>query len=75
MTHLKLIPARIGCPSLPGTMKGIVTSLEGVDEVAVHYEERSLDITYNAEKILPAVIIEKIGSETGISMVEESAAQ
>lgn len=63
-----LHPSRIGCPSLPGTMKGMVMSLEGVLEVVVHYKERSFDITFDDEKISPEVIIKKIGEELGLAM-------
>ena len=60
MKKITLHPSRIGCPSIPGTMKGIVSSLPGVAYVAVRYEERSLDVEYDEEKISPDDIITKI---------------
>ena len=66
--NVTLVPSRIGCPSLPGTMKGMIMSMPGVQDVVVHYEERSLDITYDDEKVKPEDIIKKIGSELGLSM-------
>lgn len=65
-----LHPSRIGCPSLPGTMKGIIASLPGVTEVSVRYDERSLDITFDDTVISPDTIIKKIGSELGLHMEE-----
>lgn len=68
ITRITLHPSRIGCPSLPATMKGIVSSLPGVKEVTVRYEERSLDVVYDNEKLLPGDIIRVIGKELGLSM-------
>jgi len=65
---ITLHPSRIGCPSLPGTMKGIVSSMPGVQEVKVRYEERSLDIKLDATKISAEEIIKKIGQELGLAM-------
>lgn len=65
-----LHPSRIGCPSLPGTMKGIIKSLDGVIDVDVRYENRSLDVTFDDQKIAVGAIIKKIGDELGL-MVEE----
>lgn len=67
---ITLHPSRIGCPSLPGTMKGIVMSMEGVLEVNVRYEERSLDVTFDDEKTSSQAIIKKIGGELGLMMEE-----
>ena len=61
-------PSRVGCPSLPGTMKGIVMSIPGVSEVKVHYEERSLDVTYEDSQVSPSDIVKKIGEELGLAM-------
>jgi copper chaperone CopZ len=61
-------PSRIGCPSLPGTMKGIVSSLPGVCDVKVRYEERSLDVTYDDSKVSPGNIVKTIGEELGLAM-------
>ena len=52
-------PSRIGCPSLPGTMKGIVGSMPGVKDVAVRYEERSLDVTFDDAEISEEEIVKK----------------
>lgn len=69
MTKLvTLHPSRIGCPSLPGTMKGIVSSFPGVKGVNVRYEDRSLDVTFDEEKVAIEEIIKKIGEELGLSM-------
>ena len=65
---ITLHPSRIGCPSLPGTMKGIVASLEGVSDVKVRYEERSLDVTFDDAQITPEAIITTIGRELGLMM-------
>lgn len=65
---ITLIPARISCPSIPGTMKGIVISLPGVTDVKVNYEERSLSITFDNDKLTPEKIIKEIGRETGLAM-------
>ena len=67
---ITLHPSRIGCPSLPGTMKGIVSSMEGVKEVVVRYEDRSLDVTLDEDKISADTIIKKIGQELGLMMEE-----
>lgn len=69
-------PSRIGCPSIPGTMKGIVSSMPGVEEVNVRYAERSLDVTFDDAKIDPDMIIKKIGQELGLHMeIGEPAAK
>lgn len=65
---ITLHPSRIGCPSLPGTMKGIISSMPGVKDVKVRYEERSLDITLDEEKISGEEITKKIGQELGLAM-------
>lgn len=65
---ITLHPSRIGCPSLPGTMKGLVHSIKGVDEVKVRYEDRSLDITFDDAQTSPQEIISKIGQELGLAM-------
>lgn len=63
-------PSRIGCPSLPGTMKGIIASLRGVSDVVVRYDDHSLDVTFDDTLISPQVIIKKIGSELGLHTEE-----
>jgi len=67
---ITLHPSRIGCPSLPGTMKGIIMSMNGVIDVEVRYEDRSLDVTFEDEKISSSEIIKKIGQELGLMMEE-----
>ena len=65
---ITLHPSRIGCPSLPGTMKGIISSMPGVKDVKVRYEERSLDITLDEKQISGEEIVKKIGEELGLAM-------
>lgn len=61
-------PSRIGCPSIPGTMKGIIMSLQGVKKVTVHYDERSLEVTFDESEVLQEEIARAIGKETGIAI-------
>ena len=61
-------PSRIGCPSIPGTMKGIMMSIPGVKEVKVRYEERSLDVTFDENITSPEEIVKTIGQEMGLAM-------
>ncbi len=63
-----LNPSRIGCPSIPGTMKGMIMSIKGVKEVRVKYEERSLEVTFDGVETSEDVIIKKIGEEMGLAM-------
>lgn len=63
-----LHPSRIGCPSIPGTMKGMIHSIKGVGEVKVRYEDRSLDITFDDFLTSEQEIIKKIGEEMGLAM-------
>jgi len=65
---ITLHPSRIGCPSLPGTMKGIIFSFPGVLDVKVRYEERSLDITFDDSQTTEQDFIKKIGEELGLAM-------
>ena len=65
---ITLHPSRIGCPSLPGTMKGIISSFPGVQDVKVRYEERSLDITFDENQTSEQEFIKKIGEELGLAM-------
>ena len=62
------VPTRIGCPSIPGTMKGIIMSLPGIEQVAVRYEERGLEVTFDDAKINEEAIAKKIGEEMGLAM-------
>ncbi|MDP3794807.1 MAG: heavy-metal-associated domain-containing protein [bacterium] len=68
LKYVTFHPTRIGCPSLPGTMKGIVHSIKGVEEVQVRYEDRSLDVTFDDAQTSEAAIIQKIGDELGLHM-------
>lgn len=63
-----LHPSRIGCPSIPGTMMGMVNSINGVQNVKVRYEERSLDVTFDDALTNEQEIIKKIGAEMGLAM-------
>lgn len=63
-----LSPSRIGCPSIPGTMKGMMMSIKGVKEVKVHYEERSLDVVFDDAETSESKIIKKIGQEMGLAL-------
>ena len=65
---ITLHPSRIGCPSIPGTMKGIISSFPGVQDVKVRYEERSLDITFDENQTSEQEFIKKIGEELGLAM-------
>lgn len=65
---ITLHPSRIGCPSIPGTMKGMVHSIKGVEGVKVRYEDRSLDITFNDALTNEQEIIKKVGEEMGLAM-------
>ena len=60
-------PSRIGCPSIPGTVKGIISSLPGVTEVKVRYEERAVDVSFDETQISPEAISKKIGEEMGLA--------
>lgn len=60
-------PSRIGCPSIPGTIKGILMSKSGVQNVKVFYEQRSLEVTFDTEKTNEDVLTKAIGQETGLS--------
>ena len=68
MKTITLHPSRIGCPSIPGTMKGMMLSITGVSAVKVRYEDRSLDVTFDEARVSPEEIIKKIGEETGLGL-------
>lgn len=74
VTTKTFYPSRIGCPSIPGTVKGIISSLPGVLEVKVRYEERAVEVTFDDEKITPDVISKKIGEEMGLAFEARAAA-
>ena len=65
---ITLHPSRIGCPSIPGTMKGIIMSLKGVQKVHVRYEDRSVDVTFEDAEITIGEIIKKVGKEMGLAL-------
>ena len=66
--QITLHPSRIGCPSIPGTMKGMVMSIPGVTDVKVRYDDRSLDVTLDDGKTSAEAIAKKIGEEMGLAM-------
>ena len=68
LKNITLHPSRIGCPSIPGTMMGMVNSIKGVGNVKVRYEERSLDVAFDDAQTSQEEIIKKIGSEMGLAM-------
>ena len=63
-----LHPSRIGCPSIPGTIKGIILSIPGVAEARVRYDDRSIDVSFDDQQTSAEEIIKTIGRETGLSM-------
>lgn len=63
-----LNPSRIGCPSIPGTMKGVIISVRGVKDVKVNYEQRSLDVTFDSTETSEEEIIKKVGQEMGLGL-------
>ncbi len=60
-------PSRIGCPSIPGTVKGIVMSIPGVVDAKIHYDERSVDVRFDDAKTDEQMITKKIGAEMGLA--------
>jgi copper chaperone CopZ len=68
MHTITLAPLRKNCPSLPGTMKGILSSMDGVADVQVAYDTRTLTITFDPAKSTADAFIKKIGEETGLGM-------
>lgn len=70
-----LVPSRIACPSIPGTMKGIISSLKGVQDVTVRYNDRSVEVTFDDALITLETIIKKIGEEMGLAMREVTSSQ
>ena len=65
---ITLHPSRIGCPSIPGTMKGIIMSVKGVHNVMVRYEDRSVDVTFDDADTTIEQIIKAVGNEMGLSL-------
>ena len=68
ITKITLVPSRIGCPSIPGTMKGIIMSVKGVQEVSVHYEERSVDVMFDDKETSIDQVIKAVGDEMGLAV-------
>ncbi len=65
---ITLHPSRIGCPSIPGTMKGIIMSVKGVQEVTVRYEDRSVDVAFDDAETSVEQIIKVVGDEMGLAL-------
>ena len=61
-------PSRIGCPSIPATMKGVIMSIRGVKDAKIHYEERSVEVTFDDAQTNEGAIIKKIGEEMGLAL-------
>lgn len=49
-------------------MMGIVRSLSGVSDVAVRYDDRSLDVTFDDDLLSEQDIIKKVGQELGLAL-------
>ena len=60
-------PSRIGCPSIPGTVRGIIVSLPGVQDAKIHYEERSVEVMFDDTVVSETDISKKIGEEMGLA--------
>lgn len=67
-TNVTMHPSRIGCPSIPGTMKGIISSIPGVQEVTVRYEDRSVDVSFDDAMTSPEAIAHAVGVELGLAL-------
>lgn len=65
---ITLHPSRIGCPSIPGTMKGIIMSINGVNDVIVRYQDRSVDVTFDDTQVTIEEIIKTVGKEMGLAL-------
>ena len=68
--NITLHPSRIGCPSIPGTMKGIIMSVKGVADVTVRYEDRSVDVAFDDAETSVEQIIKAVGNEMGLALEE-----
>ena len=75
LQQVTLRPSRIGCPSIPGTMKGMILSIKGVKDVTIHYESRALDIMYDGEQTSETAIIKKIGNDMGLALEVSNASE
>lgn len=49
-------------------MKGIIMSVNGVQDVVVHYENRSVDVTFNDQEATIEGIIKAVGDEMGLAL-------
>jgi len=49
-------------------MKGIIMSVKGVQEVLVHYEERSVDVMFDDKETSADQIIKAVGNEMGLAL-------
>ena len=56
------------CASVGANIKGILSSLPGVDSVSVEYDEEKIMVTYTESKVTPETMIHKVGDETGIGL-------
>lgn len=68
MTSVTLVPQRKVCPSIPGTAKGIIMSQPGVTAAEVHYEERSITVTFDEGKTTAEALAAAVGKEIGIAL-------
>ncbi|MDP3726600.1 MAG: hypothetical protein Q8R36_05400 [bacterium] len=66
--NITLHPSRIGCPSIPGTMKGIIMSVKGVQDVTVRYEDRSVDVAFDDAETSVEQITKAVGNEMGLAL-------
>ena len=66
--NITLHPSRIGCPSIPGTMKGIIMSVKGVQHVNVRYDDRSVDVAFDDAETTVEEIIKAVGAEMGLAL-------
>ena len=60
-------PSRIGCPSIPGTIKGIILSIKGTSDVTIHYETQMIDVTFDDTQTNELAIVQAIGKEMGLA--------
>jgi len=49
-------------------MKGIIMSVKGVRDVTVHYETRSVDVTFDDTQATIEQIIKAVGNEMGLAL-------
>lgn len=66
-TKITLYPARANCPSIAGTMKGIIMSIVGVEQVTVNYEAKTIAVTFDNLQTNSQSIIDAIGLEMGLA--------